>query len=125
MKVGEEVAEGVEVFAGADRGSNGVADAAESEEVPAPCRFFDPHEVELLFHLADFADGLFGRPVLVGIDHQSRFVGVDAEGFVHETDAAEIAVLIEPDLELAVGEAVFFRHRAVEVEDFLVGERHV
>ena len=56
--------------------------------------FFDPHEVELLFHLADFSNGLFGRPVFVGVDHQAGFVGVDAEGVVHKTDAAEVAVLV-------------------------------
>ena len=60
MEVGEEVAEGVEVLTGADGGSDGVADASEAEEVPASGGFFDPHEVELFFHLADFADGLFG-----------------------------------------------------------------
>ena len=78
VEVREEVAERVKVFASADRSFDRVADASETEKIPPTGRFFDPHEIEPFFHFADFADGLLRRPIFVGIDHQTGFVGVDA-----------------------------------------------
>jgi len=78
----------------------------------------------MLLEHTKVADGLLGRPILIGVDHQLRLLAAGRQGIAHNADAPQIVGRVQPHLQFACKDA-FGRHAGVEGPQLVVGEGHV
>ena len=74
--------------------------------------------------IADMLNRLLGRPVFVGIDEQNGLAAGCSQRLLHDADAPQVALAVQPDLELADANAAP-RLTLVELADFVIAEGEV
>ena len=97
----DEIADLVQVLAGGDGRPDPLRHPAQPPVVPAPRRLLGPGDVEVLLEKADVADGLLGRPILVGVDHQYWLLAGQLESVVHDLKPPQIHLPVEAHLQFA------------------------